>query len=251
MEAAPRLGRIPASSTNEAKMPSIDDILVGLTSIANGWRSVAIAWHLALAVSVLAVLAGWRPSARVAGYLLASPFLSVMAAAIVTGNTFNGTAFAALFLILVFVVSRLSREPVRFGSPGGVIAGALLVAFGWGYPHFLETDGWTAYAYAAPLGLLPCPTLSAVMGITLVFGQLGSRAWAFTLATAGLVYGAIGTFVLGVILDYGLLVGALLTTVAGVETRSASSSPELVPSSLARRPHCLVHPCRGTRRNRL
>jgi hypothetical protein len=204
-------------------MPSSNDILVGLSSIANRWQSAAIAWHVALAVLLLAVLAGWRPSTRVAGYLLASPFVSVMAAAIVTGNVFNGTVFGVLFLILVFVVRRLPREPVCVGSFGVVSAGAMLVGFGWGYPHFLETDGWTAYAYAAPLGLLPCPTLSAVMGITLVFSQLGSRSWAFTLAIAGLIYGAIGTFVLGVKLDYVLLVGTLVTTAASMRTSSPPS----------------------------
>jgi len=197
-------------------MPSTDDILIGLASIANGWRTAAIAWHVALGVWLLAVLAGWRPSARVAGYLLVSPFVSVMGAAIVTGNAFNGAAFAAFFLVFVLVASRLSREPVRVGPPRVVIAGTLLVVFGWGYPHFLETERWTPYLYAAPLGILPCPTLSAVMGLTLLFGQLGSRVWSYALATTALVYGAIGAFVLGVALDYVLLVGALLTTVAAL-----------------------------------
>ena len=86
----------------------------------------------------------------------------------------------------------------------------MLVAFGWGYPHFLETDRWMTYAYAAPLGVLPCPTLSAVIGATLIFGLLGSVTWSITLAAFGLVYGVIGVFVLGVQLDYALLAGALV-----------------------------------------
>lgn len=202
-------------------MPSTTDILSGLTSIANEWRGIAIAWHVLFAVWLVAVVAGWRPSTRVAGYLLVAPFLSVMAIAIVTGNAFNGAAFAALVLALVFAANRLPREPVRFASPRLTVAGALLIASGWGYPHFLGTERWTSYLYAAPLGILPCPTVSAVTGVTLVFRQLGSRAWAFTLATAGLAYGAMGAFVLGVTLDYVLLVGAILITVAGM--RSAMS----------------------------
>jgi hypothetical protein len=214
-------------------MPSTTDILIGLTSIANEWRSVAMLWHVALAGSLAALLAGWRPSIRVVGYLLASPFVSVMAAAIATGNAFNGAVFAALALVLVFVASRLSRAPVRVGSPQVVIAGAVLVAFGSGYPHFVETEGWTPYLYAAPLGILPCPTLSAVIGMTLVFDHLGSRAWAFALATAGLVYGAIGAFVLGVTLDHVLLVGALVMAVAGMRSSMSPSIAHVTPPHTA------------------
>jgi hypothetical protein len=86
----------------------------------------------------------------------------------------------------------------------------MLIAFGWGYPHFLETDRWMTYAYAAPLGVLPCPTLSALIGATLILGLLGSAVWSITLAAAGLVYGTVGVFVLGVQLDYVLLAGTLV-----------------------------------------
>jgi hypothetical protein len=97
--------------------------------------------------------------------------------------------------------------------------GAALVAFGWTYPHFLPGHHWTVYTYAAPFGLLPCPTLAAVIGLTLVVGMLRSKAWSLTLAAAGFAYGAMGVFSLNVTLDYGLLAGAtLLGAVAGVPT---------------------------------
>ena len=41
-----------------------------------------------------------------------------------------------------------------------------------------------------------------------------SVAWSITLAAAGLVYGAVGVFVLGVQLDYALLAGALVLVCA-------------------------------------
>ena len=131
-------------------------------------------------------------------------------AAWVWGNPFNGTVFSALFLFLFALASRLSKDPVHFGTPILAIPGAMLVAFGWAYPHFLETDRWTTYAYAAPLGVLPCPTLSAVIGATLIFRLLGSATWSITLVAAGFVYGAIGVFILAVRLDYVLLGGALV-----------------------------------------
>ena len=200
-----------------AQVPSTHEILIGLSAVANEWRSVAIAWHVVLAVSLLAAVLGWRPSTRAAAYLLASPLVSVSAAAFASGNPYNGTVVTALVLALLSIASRLSREPVRLGPSGIVSPGALLVAFGWAYPHFLETDHWTAYAYAAPLGLLPCPTVSVAIGSSLILGHFGSRPWAFTLAAAGLMYGAIGAFMLGVKLDYVLLAGSL-AAVASVGT---------------------------------
>jgi hypothetical protein len=191
-------------------MPSADAILASASTIANEWRAVAVVWHGVLAVLLTAFACGWRPSTRVAAYVLSAPLLSVSAAAWVWGNPFNGTVFVALFLVVLRLASCLSHDPVRFGTPILAAIGVMLVAFGSGYPHFLETDHWMTYAYAAPLGVLPCPTLSAVIGATLIFGLLGSVAWSITLAVAGLVYGVVGVFVLGVQLDYALLAGALV-----------------------------------------
>ena len=198
-------------------MPSPEIILSGAASIANGWRTLAIGWHALLGTFVLAVLVGWRPSNRIAGYLFTAPLLSVSALAWASGNPFNGAMFAALALFLIGIATRLSKEPVDVASSPLLLLGALLVAFGWTYPHFLTADHWTAYTYAAPFGLLPCPTLSAVIGLTLVLGMLRSKLWSMTLAAAGFAYGAIGVFTLGVTLDYGLVAGAtLLGAIAGV-----------------------------------
>lgn len=53
---------------------------------------------------------------------------------------------------------------------------AALVVFGWTYPHFVSTHSWIEYAYAAPLGLIPCPTLSVVIGFTLLVRDVGTSA---------------------------------------------------------------------------
>jgi hypothetical protein len=78
------------------------------------------------------------------------------------------------------------------------------------YPHFLHTRTWAEYIYAAPLGLIPCPTLSAVIGATLILGLLQSKAWSLAVALAGLLYGVIGVFRLGVGLDVALIAGATI-----------------------------------------
>jgi len=206
-------------------MPSAETILDSAAAIANGWRTLAIGSHALLGTLVLALVIGWRPSNRFAGYLFTAPLLSVSALAWASGNPFNGAMFAALALFLIGLATRLSTEPVNVGSLPQWLPGALLVGFGWIYPHFLVVDHWTAYTYASPFGLLPCPTLSAVIGLTLVLGMLRSKPWSMTLAAAGFAYGAIGVFTLGVTLDYALLAGATtLGAIAGV-SRTWRSEP--------------------------
>ena len=205
-------------------MPSSEAILAAASTIANEWRAVAIAWHLVLTVVLAAIVGGWRPSNRGAAYALSVPFLSVSCAAWVRGNPFNGSVFAVLFLLLFALGRRASKNRVRFGATIVVIPGAILVAFGAGYPHFLEADHWITYAYAAPLGVLPCPTLLAVIGATLVFGLLESARWSLTLVIAGLVYGAVGVLALGVQLDYVLLAGTLVLLGALTSLDSSSNS---------------------------
>jgi hypothetical protein len=204
---------------HEVSMPSAETILNAAATIANEYRTLAIDWHVLLGTLLVALFAGWRPSNRSAGYLLVAPLLSVSALAWVSGNPFNGATFAALALLLIGSASRLSGQPIVVASSFLLVSGVLLVAFGWAYPHFLMAGRWTEYTYAAPLGLLPCPSLSAVVGLTLVLGLQRSKAWSMTVAAIGFVYGAIGVFTLGVALDHGLLAGAaVLAIAAGVPT---------------------------------
>ena len=83
-----------------------------------------------------------------------------------------------------------------------------MLTFGWTYPHFLAADRWTTYLYAAPLGLIPCPTLSALIGVALILGRFESTLWPATLGLFGIAYGVIGVVRLGVAVDAALLSGA-------------------------------------------
>jgi hypothetical protein len=190
-------------------MPSSAAILEGLTTVANDWRWLAIAWHLLLGMFLLRLATGWRPSERLAGTLLTLPLVSVAALAWVSGNPFNGALFSAVSVALFGFASLLPANAVRIGSSRSVIAGALLVAFGWLYPHFLQTDSWVPYLYAAPLGLLPCPTLAAIIGMSLLFDSLRSRPWSVLISATAVVYGLIGAFGLGVEIDLVLIAGAV------------------------------------------
>lgn len=194
-------------------MPTTDQILAGLTSISNNWQMLAIVWHVYFAVLAGALLLGMRPPRRVTGVLLALPLFSVSALAWMAGNPFNGTLFALFGIALVVIALRLPVEEVTIAPTWLATIGVLMFVFGWVYPHFLATATFWPYLYAAPTGLVPCPTLSIVIGMSLILGGLDSRAWVWTMGAAGLFYGVFGAMRLDVTLDFMLLVGALLLVV--------------------------------------
>jgi hypothetical protein len=217
------VGRICALSEIALGMPPREAILEGLVTIANDWRTYAVAWHLVVAGLFLAVWVGRRPTNHVLERLLALPLMSVSGLAWISGNPFNGTMFAILALMLVGAARRLPEHAIDRAPRTLLTSGALLVGFAWIYPHFLRADSWTEYLYAAPLGLLPCPTLSAVIGLALMFNLSRSTVWSAVLAGAGLLYGTIGVFRLGVTLDYVLLAGA--TILAGATAYESFVQP--------------------------
>ena len=194
-------------------MPSANEILSGLTSIANEWRAVAVLWHVYFAALLIAMAVRWNISVRVFATLLLLPLLSVSALAWISHNPFNAAVFAALSMALLSIARDLPGERVSIGSPLSVLAGIALVAFGWMYPHFLETTHWREYLMAAPLGLLPCPTLAAIAGVTLIADGHHSRAWSLMVAAATFVYAAIGVFRLGVFIDVALFAGMAMLVI--------------------------------------
>lgn len=211
-------------------MPTAESILAWAGAVANEWRWLAIVWHLALAALAGALVCGVRVPHRVLGWLLALPAASVGVVAWLSGNVFNALTFAVLTMLLVHTARGLATSPVQRASTGWVLTGAALVAFGWIYPHFLDTTTWVTYVYASPFGLLPCPTLTVLIGITMIFGGLHSAAWSLILSGAGILYGAIGVFRLSVSLDLWLLVGAallgLMTAVDLVRGRVRATADE-------------------------
>jgi hypothetical protein len=200
-------------------VPPAAGILDSLAAIANDWRMVAVFWHIYVAGLLVTLFGDRRPSQRAAGGLLVLPLISVSVLAWSAGNPFNGTVFGVLATFLAHVAWRITDRAVRINIHITGAAGVLLLAFAWVYPHFLAPTPWTTYLVAGPLGLLPCPTLAAVIGLTLLLDLLGSRAWSVTLGLAGLAYGVIGVLGLGVILDAGLLVGAIALLAATVTSR--------------------------------
>jgi hypothetical protein len=171
---------------------------------------LAIFWHLYLGAFVIGLVLGWRPSKRIYGILLSIPLFSVSGLAWSSMNPFNGALFAIVGLILLVLALRMPDEQIQVGPTWAVAAGMFMFLFGWVYPHFLDTTSFITYLYAAPTGLIPCPTLSILIGFGLLVEGLDSRPWSLVLGGTGIFYALFGALRLGVAIDLVLLVGALL-----------------------------------------
>ena len=184
-------------------------ILNSLQSIANEYSFVAIIWHVVILIFFFLLFFRVVATQRTTGILISLPLISVAVFAWMSGNPFNGsvfTLFAGLVLIFGFRVPVIPLETSRLPF---LIIGILMIIFGLVYPHFLENGSPVRYLVAAPTGLIPCPTLSLVIGLALVFGGFHSQAMMLTLIVAGLFYGIFGAFRLGVTLDLFLLFGTV------------------------------------------
>ncbi len=188
--------------------------------ITNEWQNLAILWHGYFGLLAAALTLGFRPSRRRMAVVLAIPVLSVAAVAWVTRNPFNGTLFTASAIGLFVISRQLPSRPVCIGPWSSTFCGAVLVISGWGYPHFLETTSVVPYLYAAPTGMIPCPTLSIVIGMSLIIGGLQSPHWSLLVGTVGLFYGVFGAVRLGVTIDWILVAGALTILWMGNRHRS-------------------------------
>jgi hypothetical protein len=144
-----------------------------------------------------------------AALLLVAPLVSVGLVAVAHENLFNAIVFGVVSVVLSLLAQRLPAEPLGRVPAPVAIAGAGMLGFGWVYPHFLKDQSPFIYLFAAPVGLLPCPTLALVIGFSLLVGGFGSRGWVAVLSVTGLFYGFFGAFRLGVPIDIVLAVGAL------------------------------------------
>lgn len=208
-------------------MPSAADLLAQLTAIARDGVLAAVAWHVAVATMLVTIALGWRPSRPFATRLMAGPLISVAGFAFAYGNPFNGVVFALASVTLLALAARARDVPVT-RAPGWAIAlGMASIAFAWTYPHFLEDRDAAVYLVAAPVGLLPCPTLALVIGGALLAGGL-ERPTTFFLAALGLAYAAVGVMRLGVVLDVGLAASALALL---VRASTVSYAPRVAYSS--------------------
>jgi hypothetical protein len=205
-------------------MPEPTAILEGLGRIVERFGWLAIAWHVVLAAAFILLLAGLRPSRRLGALLLTLPLVSVAVLAFTNGNPFNGIVFAAFAVVLSAIGVSLPAEKSRSVEGWALGVGIVLILFGFFYPHFLGGYPWTRYLYAAPAGLIPCPSLCVVTGFVMITAGFGSWAYSLLVAALGLFYGPFGAFRLGVAIDIVLMLGAISLLVQTVCVRRSAGS---------------------------
>lgn len=193
-------------------MPTVSEILSGLSNLANTYTRISLIWHLLFWCLILLLLWGWKPSNRQLAIFSTFPLFSASVLAWMSGNPFNGSVFLFFAILLFIFAFRADSAPVSAAREWPFAVGGLLLVFGLTYPHFLESGTFLRYLYAAPTGVIPCPTLSAVTGLALIFQGYGSRKWSLSLSIIGLFYGIFGAFRLGVTMDVVLIAGALALT---------------------------------------
>ncbi len=190
-------------------MPEPSEILSGLSAISNKYITIAIIWHVLFYLFLLSLLFKKRLPSKLTGYLFCLPLCSVALFAWFSGNMFNGITFSALAVLMILFCMRSSSCLFHFSPWPFIIIGILMVLFGLVYPHFLENRPLIAYAYSSPVGLIPCPTLSVLIGFLLMFNGLESKNIQIAFVAFGLFYGIFGVFRLGVIIDVALIIGSL------------------------------------------
>ena len=191
-------------------MPTRDEILASLVSLANEYFEIAITWHIIILMIIAALFAGWKPGNSLMILLLSVLLMSVSVFAGIAGNIFNAAIFAFLVIVSIYATLRSDNGIIRGDRSWPDIAGLLLIIFGLIYPEFLHTDSFLEFAYAAPTGLIPCPTLCVLTGFALLYKGFGSVLWSLTIVAAGLFYGLFGVFYLRINLDWFLVAGSLI-----------------------------------------
>jgi MFS family permease len=186
-----------------------ENIIAGLQTIVNNHSNVAIIWHGFFYILIASLIIKWEPSNRTVGLIMSLPLLSVAILAWITGNPFNGIIFSVATMLLIIFGFRANSQPIDYSQLPFIIAGILMIIFGLIYPHFTNPDSILKYLYASPAGLIPCPTLSIVIGFLLLYNGFGSQSVTLTLIVLGLFYGIFGVLKLAVYLDLFLLFGTI------------------------------------------
>jgi hypothetical protein len=191
-------------------MPNSSEILAGLQAIANDYKVIAIIWHAIFYILLIALIAKWKPSNRLLASFISLPIFSVAILAWVSGNPFNGLLFSILGILILFFGLRTSTKSVMQAQTPCFSIGSIMIGFGLLYPHFVQTDTALTYFYASPVGLIPCPTLSVIIGMLFIFNKFRSPYILYITSAFGLFYGFFGVFKLGVYIDLFLAIGTIL-----------------------------------------
>jgi hypothetical protein len=190
-------------------MPNASEILTSLEFLANKYFWLAMVWHIIILIVVIFSTYSKKPNAKIYFGTCGLLFLSVSMMAAMVTNIFNLIVFLALALVFIKKsVTTASSQLYLIQPVVNRILSYILILSGLIYPHFLGPE-MLMYIVAAPVGIIPCPTLLVTSGITLMF-SMPNKKLTYLLAGANIFYGMIGVFFLGVTLDVLLLLTAII-----------------------------------------
>ncbi len=195
-------------------MPTGEAITTVLARLSEDWMWLAICWHVYLLTFTSMLALKWRLNRRSACIALLAPLASVVLMSWLSANPFTTVILGIVLIAALLLVLRLPHEPVSLAAAPLAAAGASLLVFGLVYPHFLGSASLVTYVYAAPVGIVPCPTLSVIVGLSLILRSLGSRSWSLIIGVPALFYGIVGVGYLGVTMDWVLSAGAAILIVS-------------------------------------
>ncbi len=216
-------------------MPSADDILAGLRRAADGAYVLGVIWHVVIALAVVWLVAlrpsdiAWRSRPRIAGFVVALPVVSASAVAFAFQDPFNGFGLGVVAVAVAALAWPAPERPAppRLPPRWATLTGAALLVYAWLYPHFVGAHGPLADLFAAPVGVVPCPSLALAAGAALVLDLAatpGGRGSAGVLAVAALAWGLFGALRLGVELDAGLVAGGVALAARAAWPRRSSTA---------------------------
>lgn len=137
-------------------------------------------------------------------------FLSVVINAVVYGNPFHAVTFGILSVMELFVLVT-SKNQINKPIKGvrTIISFSFIFIALW-YPEFVKAN-LIEYFLVSPIGVVPCPTLIAALGILNLYYPKVSKLQFILTIFFGMIYGIIGTFKFGVYLDLSLIAIAIFS----------------------------------------
>ena len=183
-----------------------NSILNYLSMVSNKNIVVNIMMHFVVITSIVSVylLKDMKVKKYVFNGAILALVLSVIVNATIYGNPFHAITFAlvAIAVGLEFIKGKNQISIPKRGI-NTVIAFAFILIGLW-YPEFVKVNMF-ASLLLAPTGIVPCPTLLIVIGmLNLYYPNVNKLQFGITVFF-GMVYGIIGTFILGVYFDLSLI----------------------------------------------
>lgn len=192
-----------------------------LAMVSNKSLFLNFVMHLLVLLSMASIYL--IKDARVRKYVLNSTllilFLSVTLKAVIYGNPFHAVTFGTMVIteVVAMIKDKCPLHALKFNLR--TFVSLFFILLGLWYPEFVKASA-SEYFLVSPVGAIPCPTLITALGILNLYYHSINRNQFIVIAFFGSVYGFIGTFKLGILLDL-TLIGTVLFSIYNITSTRA------------------------------